>query len=49
MAIAVLISLVGPLDAIPDPIPLVGRTDAVGVLTLAFAQLTTDLKQYLSS
>lgn len=48
-AIAALVSLVSPIDAVPDLIPLVGLTDAVGVPTLAFAKLATDLKQYLSS
>lgn len=34
MATAALVSLVSPVDAIPGLIPLVGLTDAVGVLTL---------------
>ena len=47
IAIAALVYLLSPVDAIPDPIPLVGLTDDVGVLTLAFAKLATDLKKYL--
>ena len=47
VAIAALVSLVSPIDAVPDLTPLVGLTDDVGVLTLAFAQLATDLKQDL--
>ncbi len=46
-AITARVSLVSPIDAIPDPMPLVGLTDAVGVLPPAFAQLAAGLKQYL--
>ena len=46
-AIAALVSLVRPIDAVPDLIPLAGLTDAVGILPLAFAKLTADLKKYL--
>ncbi len=48
-ASAALVSLVSPIDAVPDLIPLVGLTDAVDILTLAFAKLATDLKHYLPS
>ena len=44
---AALVYLVSPIDAVPDLIPIVGLTDDVGVLTLAFAKLATDLKKYL--
>ena len=44
-AITALVSLVSPLDAVPDPIPLVGVTAAVGVLAMAFAQLATELRK----
>lgn len=47
--IAALVSLVSPIDAVPNLIPLVGLTDAVGVLPLAFAKLAADLQQYLPS
>ena len=49
IASAALVSLVSPIDAIPDLIPLVGLTDDVGVITRAFAQLATDLKKDLPS
>lgn len=48
-ATAALVSLVSPIDAVPDPIPLIGLTDDVGVLAQAFAKLTADLKKYLPS
>ena len=49
IAIAALVYLVSPIDAIPDLIPLVGLTDDVGVITMTFAQLATDLKKDLPS
>ena len=49
IASAALVSLVSPIDAIPDLIPLGGLTDDVGVITRAFAQLATDLKKDLPS
>ena len=44
-----LVSLVSPIDAILDLMPLGGLTDAVGVLTLTFAKLAADLKKHLPS
>ena len=49
IAVTALVSLVSPIDAVPDLIPLVGLTDAVGVLTPAFARLAADLKKYRPS
>ena len=47
IAIAILVYLVSPIDAIPDLIPILSLTDDAGVITLAFAKLATDLKKSL--
>ena len=46
LAIAALVYLVSPIDAIPDAIPVLGLTDDAAVLMAAFAKLASDLKKY---
>jgi uncharacterized membrane protein YkvA (DUF1232 family) len=46
IAIGSLIYLISPLDAIPDPIPIFGLTDDVGVILAAVTKLALDLKKY---
>jgi uncharacterized membrane protein YkvA (DUF1232 family) len=44
--IAALIYLISPIDAIPDPIPVIGYIDDVFVIGLVFAQVRADLEKY---
>ncbi len=46
IAIAALIYLISPIDAIPDFIPVLGLTDDVGIVLAAIAKLADDLKDY---
>ena len=46
IAIGSLIYLISPIDAIPDPIPVLGLTDDVGVILAAVAKLAYDLNKY---
>ena len=46
LAIGALLYLVSPVDAIPDIIPVVGRTDDVGVIVAAVAALADSLNKY---
>jgi hypothetical protein len=46
LAIAALIYLISPLDAIPDLIPVLGLTDDAGVIIAAAAKLASDLRKY---
>ena len=43
---AALAYLVSPVDAIPDPLPVVGLSDDVAVLMLTIANLGAQLAQY---
>ena len=47
IAIAALVYLVSPIDAVPDFIPLVGLGDDVSVITAAVIKLADDLRRYL--
>lgn len=46
IAIAALVYLISPLDAVPDFIPG-GLLDDAGVITVAVAKLADDLRKYL--
>lgn len=46
LAIAALIYLISPLDAIPDLIPLLGLSDDAAVILAAVAKLADDLRKY---
>ena len=46
IAIAALIYLISPIDAIPDVIPVVGLTDDAAIILAAFAKLAADLRKY---
>ena len=46
IAIAALIYLISPIDAIPDVIPVAGLTDDAAIILAAFAKLAADLKKY---
>ncbi len=46
IAIAALIYLISPVDAVPDFLPG-GLLDDAGVITLAVAKLADDLRKYL--
>lgn len=48
LAIAALIYLISPIDAIPDFIPGLGLTDDVGVVLAVVAKLGADLKKYMN-
>ena len=45
LAVAALIYLVSPLDAVPDLIPIAGLVDDVGVLLVTFAKLAADVQE----
>jgi uncharacterized membrane protein YkvA (DUF1232 family) len=47
LAIAALVYLISPIDAIPDIIPVLGLTDDAAVLAGTAARLATDLKRYM--
>ena len=38
--------MIRPLDAIPDPIPLAGLLDDVGIITAAVGRLASELRKY---
>jgi uncharacterized membrane protein YkvA (DUF1232 family) len=46
IALVALVYLVFPADILPDMLPLVGWLDDAGVIGLAVAKLTADLKKY---
>ena len=46
IAIAALMYVVSPIDAIPDVIPVLGLTDDAAVIALAVTSLGTALKKY---
>jgi uncharacterized membrane protein YkvA (DUF1232 family) len=46
-AIGALVYLVSPIDAIPDPIPILGLTDDVAVILYAISQIGPELQKYL--
>ena len=46
-AIGALVYLISPLDAIPDPIPILGLTDDVAVILFAISKIGPELKPYL--
>lgn len=48
VAIAALLYLISPLDAIPDVIPVLGLTNDVAIILAAVAKLSLDLKKYES-
>ncbi len=48
IAIAALLYLINPIDAVPDFIPGAGLIDDAGIITAAFAKLAADLKKYRS-
>ena len=43
LAIAALVYLISPIDAVPDFIPILGLVDDVGVITAAFAAVVEEL------
>lgn len=45
-ALGALLYLISPLDAIPDPIPVFGLMDDVGVIMAAVANLANELLKY---
>jgi uncharacterized membrane protein YkvA (DUF1232 family) len=47
LAIGALIYLVSPIDAVPDPIPVVGLLDDAAVIGTAVARLYSELRPYL--
>jgi uncharacterized membrane protein YkvA (DUF1232 family) len=47
LAIGALIYLVSPIDAVPDPIPVVGLLDDAAVIGAAVAKLYDELRPYL--
>lgn len=48
LALAPLIYLISPIDAIPDIIPVLGLTDDAGVILAVVAKLGADLKKYMN-
>ncbi|MBD3398070.1 DUF1232 domain-containing protein [Candidatus Micrarchaeota archaeon] len=48
LAIAALVYLVSPIDAIPDIIPVLGLTDDAAVLIATAAKISKDLRPYLN-
>lgn len=46
IAIAALLYLISPIDAIPDFIPVVGLGDDVGIISLALIKLSHDISKY---
>lgn len=44
--VAALIYLVSPIDLIPDAIPIAGMLDDMGVLTIVFKVIDSDLEDY---
>lgn len=49
IAIAALIYLISPLDAVPDFIPVLGLSDDVTIIGLAIAKLATELNKYMAN
>ena len=45
VAIAALLYVVSPIDAIPDVIPVLGLTDDVGIVSLAIKLLMDEIKK----
>lgn len=46
LAIGALVYLVSPLDAVPDPLPVVGLLDDAGIIATAVAALAAELSKY---
>ncbi|MGL4394582.1 MAG: YkvA family protein [Brevinema sp.] len=48
MLVAVVVYVISPLDLIPDPTPLIGWLDDIGVIGFAMRQYAPAISQYLS-
>ena len=46
MIVFAIIYFLNPMDAIPDPIPVLGYVDDASVIALAFSAVEFDLKEY---
>lgn len=47
IAIAALLYMISPIDAVPDFIPIAGLVDDVGIIAMALAKLTAEYKKYI--